>query len=325
VAKTDKKQPWFKFYPSDWSGDRKLHMCSIGARGLWIEMVCVMHEADPYGYLITDGKPVTNRQIASLAGISLAECGRYLMELESAGVYSRAENKTIYSRRMVRDKAKAEKDRENGKGGGNPNLIAEDNGGVNPQDKAQIPEARLTNGTETRGASLITPEAFGITTELEQACGFNLPEDTPPGWYGCAMWVQKCLNEGWVGEVMVSAAKSVALRKRNGFVESFKYLEKPLAQAMAEYKAPLPVVEVRQSEKITVTHGRMEKTQSLSDVARRLAEQGLSFGEKPATPSLRSITGGADVRLLSESGSERSGDLCSSDVGGTKRILAGDH
>lgn len=155
MAKSDKKQPWFKFYPSDWSGDRKLHMCSIGARGLWIEMVCVMHEAEPYGHLITDGKPVTNRQIASLAGISLAECGRYLMELESAGVYSRTENKTIYSRRMVRDKAKAEKDRENGKGGGNPALMSDDNGGVNPQDKAQKPEARAKCHSQSAAAAVL--------------------------------------------------------------------------------------------------------------------------------------------------------------------------
>jgi hypothetical protein len=145
MARPKDKQPWIKFYPSDWSGDRKLHMCSIGARGLWVEMMCVMHEAEPYGHLVTDGKPVTNRQIAALAGISLSECGRYLMELESAGVYSRTDAKTIFSRRMVRDREKAEKDRNNGKAGGNPKLNNEDKSGVNPpingEDKAQRPDA----------------------------------------------------------------------------------------------------------------------------------------------------------------------------------------
>jgi hypothetical protein len=118
-------------------------MCSIGARGLWVEMMCVMHEAEPYGHLVTDGKPVTNRQIASLAGVPLAECGRYMMELESAGVYSRTENNTIFSRRMVRDKAKAEQDRNNGKGGGNPKITTPVNEGVNPPDKAQKLEAKF--------------------------------------------------------------------------------------------------------------------------------------------------------------------------------------
>ena len=55
----------------------------------------------------------------------------------------------IYSRRMVRDKAKADRDRENGKGGGNPKLIAADNAGVNPPDKAQILEARNKKEKDT--------------------------------------------------------------------------------------------------------------------------------------------------------------------------------
>jgi hypothetical protein len=151
MAKADKKQPWFKFYPSDWAGDRKLHMCSIAARGLWADLLCVMHEAEPYGHLVTDGHAVTNRQIAALAGIQMGECGKLMAELESAGVYSRTDEKVIYSRRMVRDKAKAEQDRTNGKGGGNPVLTGDDNGGVNPpikgKDKAKKPKpsSRIQN------------------------------------------------------------------------------------------------------------------------------------------------------------------------------------
>lgn len=141
MAKPKDKQPWFKFYPQDWRGDAKLRMCSIGARGLWTEMLCVMHEAEPYGYLTISGKPVSARQMASLAGVSQGECMKYMLELASAGVYSIDDDKTIFSRRMVRDKAKAEKDRENGKGGGNPRLKAPDNDGVNPQDKAQKPSS----------------------------------------------------------------------------------------------------------------------------------------------------------------------------------------
>ncbi len=145
MAKPKDKQPWFKFYPQDWRGDAKLRMCSIGARGLWAEMLCVMHEAEPYGYLTISGKAVTPRQMAALAGVSQGECMKYMLELASAGVYSIDDDKTIFSRRMVRDKAKADKDRENGKGGGNPRLKGSDNGWVNPPDKAQMPEAKFQN------------------------------------------------------------------------------------------------------------------------------------------------------------------------------------
>jgi len=107
LAKAAKKRPWLKFYPQDWRGDPKLRMCSIGARGLWVEMICLMHEAEPYGHLLINKVPVTNRQLASLAGIPQADCMKYLLELESSGVYSRTPEKTIFSRRMVRDEEKS--------------------------------------------------------------------------------------------------------------------------------------------------------------------------------------------------------------------------
>jgi hypothetical protein len=128
--------PWLKFYPSDWRADPALRMCSIAARGLWMEMLCIMHEATPRGSLRINGRPVTDKQMAALAGV--ADVTRLLSEMEEAGVFSRSEDGTIYSRRMMRDEEKAAQDKANGKQGGNPTL----KGGVNPQDKAQKPEAR---------------------------------------------------------------------------------------------------------------------------------------------------------------------------------------
>jgi hypothetical protein len=130
--------PWLKFYPSDWRADPALRMCSLSARGLWMEVLCLMHEAIPRGSLLVNGQPVTDKQLASLAGVSVRDVTNCLSQLESAGVFSREDNRTIYSRRMRRDEEKAERDKANGKGGGNPRLIE----GVNPPDKAQIPEAR---------------------------------------------------------------------------------------------------------------------------------------------------------------------------------------
>lgn len=134
--------PWLKFYPSDWRADPALRMCSVGARGLWMEMLCIMHEAEPYGSMRVNGRPVSDRQIAALAGASVDDVGEWLSELEDAGVFSRDGEGVIVSRRMQRDKAKADTDKANGKRGGNPGLRK----GVNPpdmgEDKAQKPEAR---------------------------------------------------------------------------------------------------------------------------------------------------------------------------------------
>ena len=105
-------QPWLKFYPRDWRGDQALRACSVTARGLWIEMLCVMHEASPYGHLILGGRAVSNDILARVAGLGAEECSGLIAELESAGVLSRTRKGVIYSRRMVKDNFRAEKGRK---------------------------------------------------------------------------------------------------------------------------------------------------------------------------------------------------------------------
>lgn len=105
-------RPYLKFFPSNWRGDPALRMCSIAARGLWVEMLCLMHEAEPYGHLLIKGLPVNAKQLASLSGAGLRETVNALAELESCGVFSKADDGTIFSRRMTRDQARAEKGRE---------------------------------------------------------------------------------------------------------------------------------------------------------------------------------------------------------------------
>lgn len=131
-------KPWMKFYPADWRSDPALRMCPLAARGLWMEMLAIMHEAEPYGHLVVKGRPVDALALAKLVGIGLKECRNLLATLRQVGVFSETETGIIFSRRMTRDHAKALKDKENGYKGGNPELLR----GVNPQDKAQKPEAR---------------------------------------------------------------------------------------------------------------------------------------------------------------------------------------
>lgn len=104
--------PWLKFYPRDWRGDQTLRAVSIAARGLWIEMLCVMHEAQPYGHLILGGRAVSNDVLARVSGLGADECGALLSELESAGVFSRTRKGVIYSRRMIKDHSRSEKGRK---------------------------------------------------------------------------------------------------------------------------------------------------------------------------------------------------------------------
>lgn len=174
-------RPWMKFYPSDWRSDPTLRACSIAARGVWMELLCVMHEASPRGWLLLpNGSAMTERQIATLVGASVEEVTECLIELEQAGVFSRDGSGVIFSRRMHRDEEKAALAAHNGAKGGNPTL----KGGVNPSDnggdKAQIPDTREPEISSLRSADEPTGDA---RTDLFRTGLKSLAEFTgrPPG------------------------------------------------------------------------------------------------------------------------------------------------
>jgi DNA-binding Lrp family transcriptional regulator len=114
-------RPWLAFFPGDWQRDAALRACSVAARGLWIEMLCIMHQAEPYGHLVVNGQAIPSRTLARMVGASVREVDRWLGELEVAGVFDR-EGEAIVSRRMVRDERVRKARADGGKLGGNPAL-----------------------------------------------------------------------------------------------------------------------------------------------------------------------------------------------------------
>jgi hypothetical protein len=159
----DKGNPWIKWYPSDWRSDSQLRLCSLEARGLWIDLLGFMHEAVPRGFLLINGEQPTDEELADLCGIrKVATVTRCLAELERRQVFSRDEAGRIYSRRMVRDEETALRDKANGRDGGNPLLKPPDNAGVNPPIKAQKPEARsqISEQKQRRSRAPAAPAAL---------------------------------------------------------------------------------------------------------------------------------------------------------------------
>lgn len=146
------RDPWSKFYWSDWRSDPKLRACGLAARGLWVEMLGLMHEAEPCGHLLINGKPPTDQQLAVMVGASVAEVRRLKVELSDAGVPT-IDGDTWISRRLVRDAQRRATNQANGKSGGNPKLRKSDNRTADvritepdkPSDKpraTRVPEAR---------------------------------------------------------------------------------------------------------------------------------------------------------------------------------------
>lgn len=158
--------PWLKFYAADWRSDPRLKMCSAAARGVWIEMICLMHEATPYGHLLIHGQPPNEAQLASLTGIPHAELPDLVAELERMGVFSRTKEGVIYSRKLVRMASRSAVARKNGKKGGNPSLC---NGTdippqVNPRDKG----SHKTQKPEARGQKIGSSEPINARAVLRE-------------------------------------------------------------------------------------------------------------------------------------------------------------
>lgn len=128
------KRPAFQFYPGDWLRDSALRASAVAARGLWIDMLCFMHQSEPYGYLMLNGNPIDVPQLSRMVGANDREVKRSLAELESAGVFSRDDKGVIFSRRMVKDEYLRGVRGEAGKLGGNPQLLGR-KVNQNPEDK----------------------------------------------------------------------------------------------------------------------------------------------------------------------------------------------
>lgn len=99
------KAPSFQYYPKDWRAD-SVFTCSLAARGLWREMMDMMHAQERYGYLSMNGLPISDESIARYCGCSLQEYQTLLPELFAANVPRRTHNGVIYSKRMVEDEKK---------------------------------------------------------------------------------------------------------------------------------------------------------------------------------------------------------------------------
>lgn len=76
------KRPAFQFYPADWRSNANLRRCTHAERGIWIELMCLLHDAEEYGVLRW---PLA--EIAQAAGCKVAE----LRSLVAKGVLKGAD------------------------------------------------------------------------------------------------------------------------------------------------------------------------------------------------------------------------------------------
>ncbi|GAC1601588.1 MAG: hypothetical protein NVS3B2_04630 [Ramlibacter sp.] len=134
---------WIKFWPQDWQREPALRICSLAARGLWMDLLCIMHDGTPYGHLTINAQVPTPAQLGRITGSAESEVAGLLGELEAARVFSRTPAGIIYSRRLVRDALAGEKAAQDGATGGNPHLrrgVVPKAARVRPYRRSDAPE-----------------------------------------------------------------------------------------------------------------------------------------------------------------------------------------
>lgn len=167
------KRPSFQFYPGDWMRDLALRSCSVKARGLWIDMLCLMHEGQPYGHLKVGSKVILPDNLAFMVGLEIEELNTCLSELKNAEVFSEKEGGCMYSRRMVRDEKIRKSRAAGGFKGGNPSL-KKDNHKI--ESKVNLP----TNLKPTPSSSSSSASTGGAG----------------PEWADCQKWLADVRNSG---------------------------------------------------------------------------------------------------------------------------------
>lgn len=227
------RKPWLKFYPADWRADPRLRMCSLAARGLWIDLMSYMHEGEPYGHLMIDGVAPDLHGIAALVGRPLSEVRKALVELEARQVFSRGDGRAIYSRRMVRDNDRSEEGRKQvSKRWGNDRPtntpIATPNSPPTHDPTTQKLEAR-GHRPESKQAARASDLRVRIVRAFENANSPNIPDTSR-----AELWV----SQGFDPDICLAVVTELVFKRPS--ISSLNYFDNPIREAH-EKRNPAPV------------------------------------------------------------------------------------
>jgi hypothetical protein len=160
--------PWMKFFPRDWMVDERLRGVSLAARGLWMDVLCLMWQSPERGRLIdAAGGPLPLPRLARTVGEIPDIVASLLDELRAAGVYDLDAAGVICSRRMIRDEAfRVACSAAGKKGGGNPTLKGGPKGDAKGSPKVTPKPQRFRDQkTEENTENPPHPPAGGASTK----------------------------------------------------------------------------------------------------------------------------------------------------------------
>ena len=219
------KSPGFWFFTGDWMKDPELRFCSIFARGLLVDLLCILHEAKEQGYASNpDGSARTDEQIVdAISGGSREEKLVALAELEQSGVLSRDNRGVLFSRRVARLGELSKERKQNGSKGGsktsskraakhvaNEQQTEQQNRGVSVSVSDSVSDSFLEdNHTHTHGGDEFRKPGWAADEWQRFVTSWNVTERAEP-WRPLTApdsWVDLAASPGWLDKARQAVAR----------------------------------------------------------------------------------------------------------------------
>jgi uncharacterized protein YdaU (DUF1376 family) len=239
-------------------------------------------------YWTAGGLPTDDRELARIIGMSPGEWKKAKPRVQPFFTpdwkHGRIDKELARSAELSSKRAAAAKQK-----GSNSSAIAQQ---LDTHAGATSPSHPLDK-IGSAGASNLTEGSKALASALWKALGFGSPLEIPPELAGVDWRALEWERAGWTEDLISAECRRVGPGK------PLTYYEKVFATSFAKRQAPLPIVEVRSAEKLTVTnHGKPES--AIIQAARDLRRQLASFdGPAGEGDELRGGEGGIAPRLLS--------------------------
>lgn len=191
------KLPAFQFYPGDWMKDPNLKRCTHAAKGVLIDLLCVMFECEERGVLISSGKPWSDDEAAVSVGGHSDVTSLSLRELMEKGVLRRRNDGALYSARMVRDEELRKQDRERQRKFRENDKKGKRNGDSNGVVTPHVTDTSQPSSSSSSPSGISTYKPRdGLPKDESQAAEWASMDGTPPD-FAKELFNQLC-GRDWV-------------------------------------------------------------------------------------------------------------------------------
>jgi len=265
---------WWRAY-NEAVNDPKLQLLSDMLFRAWFNLMCIASG--------NDGALPALKDIAFTLRIAPTKAAQILAQLHAAGLLDKTETGFAphnWNGRQYKSDVSTERVKRFRQHKRNVSSAVSET----PPDTELDTEDRIGDAR----ASCFTEGSKALSSALWKALGISHPLQVPIELAGSDWRAIEWERAGWTVDLIDAEARRIGPGK------PLTYYEKCFATSFAKRQAPLPIVEVREAEKLTVTHGTSGNRSGGSLVAsirRELAELEQSEGSDFALP------GGSILRL----------------------------